>query len=98
MLVKDCHCSAMVSSNACTVRIKADLAPGFKERVDRGLKRLTGSISCLAATPPAATVQSPLARLERLWSCPGWKARRRSVSGPTLAATPGDEIAAEICS
>src|SRR6266508_455998 len=30
MLVKDCHCSAMVSSNACTVRIKADLAPGFK--------------------------------------------------------------------
>ena len=30
MLVKDCHCSAMVSSNACTVRIKADLAPDFK--------------------------------------------------------------------
>src|SRR5262249_18031277 len=77
MLVQDCHCSAMVPSNACTVRIKADLARALKERVDRGLERRTGSISCLAATPPAATVQSPLARLERLWSCPGWWERAK---------------------
>jgi hypothetical protein len=31
MRVKDRHCSAMVSSNAFTVRIKADFATGFKK-------------------------------------------------------------------